>query len=214
MPKPLSDKPNYKRHDDDEWIDEVRIITVPRYKTSGMSGDEWRFSAKVELLRKGIVLFVRSFSKLHYAIDFLPAIQHEYSDIGRGSQDAEGNEVDFNRYCFNPGCTQDGVVEYRLIDQFSRPYGDKLPKKDYLGEYHRRFCEEHAKRGDCGLEDADSNYILISAPPGWQGNADLGAAKAESPSVFAGTVSSLDDLPTAIKEIRDDHERKTDQSAD
>jgi hypothetical protein len=209
MPKPISDKPNYKRHDDDEWFDEIRIVTVPRYKTSGMSGDEWRFSANVQLLRKGHVLFERSFSKIHYAIDFLPAIQHEYADMGCGSQDVEGNEIDFNRYCFNPGCREDGVVEYRLIDQFHRPYGDKMPKRDYLGENHRRFCEAHAKRGDCGLEDADSNYILISAPPGWEGNADLGAQQAESPSAFAGTITSLDELPAAIQEIRNEHERKT-----
>lgn len=26
--------PTYKRHDDDEWWDEIRITTVPRYKTS------------------------------------------------------------------------------------------------------------------------------------------------------------------------------------
>lgn len=212
MPKPLSDKPNYKRHDDDEWIDEIRIVTVPRYKTSGMSGDEWRFSACVQLWRKGHLLFERSFSKVHYAIDFLPAIQHEFADQGRADQDVEGNKIDFDKYCFNPGCKEDGVVEYRLIDQFSQPYGDKLPKKEYLGEYHRRFCEEHAKRGDCALEDADSNYILISAPPGWEGNADLGAAQAESPSALAGTISSLNELPAKIQEIRDEHERKTDNS--
>lgn len=85
----ISDKPTYKRHEDDDWIDEVRITTVPRYKTSGMSGDEWRFSACVQLWRKGHLMFERSFSKLHYAIDFLPAIQHEYADKGTGNEDAE-----------------------------------------------------------------------------------------------------------------------------
>ena len=29
-----------KRHEDDDWIDEIKITIVPRYKTSGMSGDE------------------------------------------------------------------------------------------------------------------------------------------------------------------------------
>ena len=46
---------SYKRLSDDEWFDEIQLIgtaaavfalvTVPRYKTSGLSGDEWRTSA-------------------------------------------------------------------------------------------------------------------------------------------------------------------------
>lgn len=44
---------HWGRHHDDDWIDEVqlvgpalqiRAVTRERYKTSGMSGDEWRFS--------------------------------------------------------------------------------------------------------------------------------------------------------------------------
>lgn len=210
MPKPISDKPNYKRHDDDEWYDEIRISVKPRYKTSGMSGDEWRVSALVEVFRKGVLLKERGFSKMHYAADFLPAILHEMADDGC----PEGIYRQTEQLCFQPGCKQDGVVEYRIIDQFYRPYGDKMPKKDYLGENHRRFCEAHAKRGDCGLEDADRNYILISAPPGWEGNADLGAAAAESPSAFAGTITNLEDLPAKVQEIRDGHKRETGNSAD
>src|SRR5690349_6718653 len=129
MPKPLSDKPNYKRHDDDEWFDEIRISVKPRYKTSGMSGDEWRVSALVEVFRKGVLLKDRSFSKLHYAADFLPAILHEMSDEG-----FSGNHEQFERLCAQPGCKEDGVVEYRIIDQFYPTYGDKMPKRDYLGE--------------------------------------------------------------------------------
>jgi len=75
-------KPSYKRHEDDDWIDEIKIVTVPRYKTSGMSGDEWRFSARVQLWRKGHLMFERSFSKLHYAIDFLPASWEGNAELG------------------------------------------------------------------------------------------------------------------------------------
>ena len=41
-----------RSHHDDEWYDEVRITTVPRYKTSSLSGDEWRTSARIQILRK------------------------------------------------------------------------------------------------------------------------------------------------------------------
>lgn len=26
---------------------------------------------------------------------------------------------------------------------------------------YRHFCEEHKRRGDCGLDDADVNYVLV-----------------------------------------------------
>jgi len=41
---------------DAQAFDEVRITTVPRYKMSGLSGDEWRISGKIQLLRKGRVV--------------------------------------------------------------------------------------------------------------------------------------------------------------
>lgn len=201
----IDNKPSYKRHENDDWIDEIRIDTVPRYKTSGMSGDEWRFSAHAQFFRKGVLMFERSFSKLHYAIDFLPAMQHELSDKGFFDKDANDEAIDFDRFCFNPGCKQDGVVEYELIDEYIPRHGIKEEKHSWRGSVRRRFCEEHARRGDCGLEDSDSNYTLVSAPPGWKGNADLGAKAAESPSVFAGAVSSIDDLPAVIQQAKDHH---------
>jgi hypothetical protein len=56
----LLDQPNYVRHDDDEPFDRVRlvgmdgktvvaIITALRYKTSGLSGDEWRISGQIHV---------------------------------------------------------------------------------------------------------------------------------------------------------------------
>src|SRR5207237_1236850 len=44
-------KPFYKRHEDDEWIDEIRVKVVPRYKTSGLSGKEWRAFCRKHLRR-------------------------------------------------------------------------------------------------------------------------------------------------------------------
>jgi hypothetical protein len=38
---------------DAQAFDEIRIITVPRYKTSGLSGDEWRISATIQFYRNG-----------------------------------------------------------------------------------------------------------------------------------------------------------------
>ncbi|KKL50531.1 hypothetical protein LCGC14_2304540, partial [marine sediment metagenome] len=38
---------------DDEGVDQIVIDTVPRYKMSGLSGDEWRVSGRVRFFRNG-----------------------------------------------------------------------------------------------------------------------------------------------------------------
>jgi len=190
--------PTYKRHDDDEWWDEIRITTVPRYKTSGLSGDEWRTSARIQVFRKGVLMGERYMSKLEYAAASLPGWLLQLGDEG-----FSGDHKTFERLCFQPGCKEVAEVEYELKDEYYRAEGDKKPKKDWRGPARRRFCGKHALRGDCGLEDADANYILISAPEGWQGKASYGAQAAESPSAQATiAVNSLDDLPEAINQLR------------
>jgi len=64
---------SYKALEDDEGIDHIELTVVPRYKTSGMSGDEWRVSTEVKFFRKGVLLWGRSFSRLEWAIAFLGA---------------------------------------------------------------------------------------------------------------------------------------------
>jgi hypothetical protein len=48
---------------DAQAFDEVRIVTVPRYKISGLSGDEWRISSHIEFYRKGRKVHERGFGK-------------------------------------------------------------------------------------------------------------------------------------------------------
>lgn len=127
---------------------------------------------------------------------------------GRGTRTPKGKGIDFDSLCFNPGCKDDGVVEYEIIDEYYPRIGVKEGfKHSWRGPVRRRFCEAHALRGDCGLEDADKNYVLISAPPGWKGNADLGAKAAESPSAQVSvTINNLDDLPAAIQAAKERHD--------
>jgi len=65
-----------RRHRDDDYWDEVaidagtvhlRAFVVPRYKTSGLSGDEWRISAILEVKRDGHdgPLVRQSFGRMH-----------------------------------------------------------------------------------------------------------------------------------------------------
>ena len=62
----------HRHHPDDEIYDEIHITCQERYKTSGLSGDEWRFGWRVEFKFKGQVVFSNSFTRLSTAVSSLP----------------------------------------------------------------------------------------------------------------------------------------------
>ena len=49
----LGEHARFKPIADDEGPDRITIDPVPRYKTSGLSGDEWRMSYVVRFYRRG-----------------------------------------------------------------------------------------------------------------------------------------------------------------
>lgn len=151
----LKDSRFAKQHSDSEFFDEVRISTVPRYKTSGMSGDEWRVSAHLELFWKGNKVFERSFRNVETASAFLPSILLTAGEMGDVERPKDANE-----YCFQPGCCNKSVSEYELIKEFERGGHGWEPNF----KLYRKFCQVHLRRGDCGLEDADDNYTVVSGP--------------------------------------------------
>ena len=55
----------------------------------------------------------------------------------------------------------------------------------------REFCDDHGQRGDCGLDDANANYVCVRGKD-WNG-AEVDPEKV-SESVFGGVVhvGSLD----------------------
>lgn len=165
-PPSLLSAPCSTRHPDDEYVDEITIRTIPRWKTSGLSGDEWRVSAAVEFWRKGNLVWVAPFSDIETATKALPWF---FRVFGEGPDGRQGtpqelmeprtfyrvpDEIDL-QLCFQPGCKARAAVEYTLKKQFSRREG--FEGKSTLTLF-RRFCAKHAERGDCDLEDADRNY--------------------------------------------------------
>lgn len=144
-----------KRHPDDEYVDKVTIETVPRYKTSGLSGDEWRVSSLIKFWRKGIVVFERGFRDIETASKALPwFLATWYEDVGY----TNGAGWQENK-CFQPGCSEIATITYRLKQEWSERGEGPLPQSSC--EMRRSFCSRHAVRGDCGLEDSDSNYIKV-----------------------------------------------------
>lgn len=148
---------NYAIRPDAQPFDEIRITTIPRYKTSGMSGDEWRISAKVQLLRKGRIVHEDiGLSNIKAAIDFLPSIFHRACDSAKGYF---AGEVGF---CDQEGCRKPPTIFYQMKHSYCQEGHRTECSKSLDGHTPiRKFCDEHKERGDCGLDDADSNYEKI-----------------------------------------------------
>lgn len=225
----------YKRLPNDGPFDELRLegrggtilraFTKYRYKTSGMSGDEWRTSVVWEVsngfleggyrdletacsalypclysslkymhnvqidhcnwMRNGEVMYQSSYDgkplELIHTAGHLP-----WGYIQAVESFIEPTSFDNEACCFQPGCAEPPVSEYRLLFVYDRDGGNKRkPNKDI----RRKFCQRHLMRGDCGLEDADSNYVVVSGPgpdkaEGWR--------EYESEAVFGGFVDLSD----------------------
>jgi|SRR5579884_882736 len=70
-----------RRHHDDEYWDEITITAkyaglgihvVPRWKTSGLSGDEWRISTRMTLNNRQGPIYETTFNSMRFALSFAP----------------------------------------------------------------------------------------------------------------------------------------------
>jgi hypothetical protein len=141
---------------DAQAFDEVRIVTVPRYKTSGLSGDEWRISASIQFHRKGELIHESDYRNVEMACVFAASEYYRAQDDGKGYFAGQGNT------CDQEGCKDPANVVYKLKKEFCRAGHETDPYTAFDSRpLVRKFCDRHSTRGDCGLEDADSNYELI-----------------------------------------------------
>lgn len=148
-----------ERHRDDEIFDDVRIQVVPRYKTSGLSGDEWRVSAVVELKRKGTVIYSRGYHTVQDAASHLPWLLRTVLELGDKEIPEWIKQIKRDEaLCCQPGCANAATTFLRLKKMFSREGYEHTPA---YGVPVRGFCEKHKQRGDCGLEDNDDNYEAV-----------------------------------------------------
>ncbi|TXH45596.1 MAG: hypothetical protein E6Q97_31090 [Desulfurellales bacterium] len=137
-----------------QLVDEIRIVTVPRWKESEMSGDEWRISARIDFYRKGQVVGSKGARDVATAARFVDWFMVSEAENGKiDVPDTLGN------FCDQEGCCKPWTVRYRLKERYGRD-GKVIPPSKWMEgviEY-RAFCDEHKDRGDCGLDDADRNY--------------------------------------------------------
>lgn len=140
---------------DAQAFDEVRLVTVPRFKTSGLSGDEWRISGEIQLYRKGKLIETRAVKNIEMAMAFAPSVYYGACDDGKAFFAGEEGT------CDQEGCGEPATVFYRMKKEFCRSGHESDPYEFNKEPLVRKFCEKHSHRGDCGLDDADVNYEPI-----------------------------------------------------
>lgn len=151
-------------HEDSGTHDKVTVETIERWKESEMSGDEYRFSYRVTWWRNGMVFDRRSFGSMAYA----------QARIGMGTPEERDEEELARRVhseremlwtrereaelCAQPACSLFAVAEFRLRKAWCNRCGEGHIS---TSDQRRRFCGRHLLRGDCGLDDADANYVVL-----------------------------------------------------
>lgn len=252
----MSERMNFSRHPDDRGIDEVLLVEgagvpntvdearsrailkiglIERYKTSGLSGDEWRFSAGLYLRgavrwdlishqtgslegecaslyaelfgdfcagkrpslyskKIGAVTFqwkghpIYSASYDVRAVDLLVACGHvPWALLLAGDQGCDPEPL--KRLCCQPGCAEPLVSIYKIRKCYCQSGHPSEP----LGLDVRGFCAKHLRRGDCGLDDADANYEVVSGP-GPDGNEP--DSRVVKSSVFIGDLGDVGNRKT------------------
>lgn len=183
----LGDRESRALRPDAQAFDEIRIITVPRYKTSGLSGDEWRISGKTEFYRKGELVHDVWHGNVEYCARLLDA------DLLHAIDDGRAFYAGIEGKCDQEGCSEPPTVKYRIKKNFCREGHETDPPWITT----RSFCQRHSRRGDCGLDDADINYELVEG--------DVGSPKADDISESSRVVCAVDrieDIPQAVSNIR------------
>lgn len=138
---------------DSQFVDEIRIVTVPRWKESELSGDEWRISARIDFYRKGVVVGSKGARDVAMAARFVDY----YLLTGRENGDIDTPNT-LGDCCDQEGCCKPWTTRLRL----KKRYGSdgKVIEQAWMKDVaeYRAFCDQHKMRGDCGLDDADANY--------------------------------------------------------
>jgi hypothetical protein len=170
--------PQYKqperraRRVNQQRFDEVTIRTVPRYKTSSLSGDEWRFSAVGEIKYKGRLVWEDTHSSVPEMLAEAARVVHSEGFAPPITDDL----------CDQEGCAEPWVNVYKIKKQYCAHCGHG--EEPYTDELVRKFCVRHSQRGNCSREDSQENYETVT------GETPIATTRAEDerPAVFGGII--------------------------
>jgi hypothetical protein len=189
------------RLEDDEWVDNVQIKIYPRFKTSDLSGSQWRYIVGVHAFRKGVLIGFQSHSSFSDATESIAAFVKScygstfcaFPDVHGMSRrdpsmvaDRDAGKKRIQKLCMHLGCDQPATNLHRMVTDGCRNCGSTKEVSRHFHPYLRRFCDAHNNRGCQGLSDCNSGLELIA------GN-KAGTAKTDprlvSESVFGGVVT-------------------------
>lgn len=171
----MDDTPNYKGTDVfafidaesgsevvrryNQAVDRISITAEERWKTSELSGDEWRYNGLIEFFHKGKMVHSNwrgtAFDQsLRWPSDSLPTQLRRYENSQLDAEELARREP----LCDQLGCTEQGEL-YRMEHHEADLAGNFLPKD---GKIHvTRFCKRHRNRGTCAIVDRSDNYTLF-----------------------------------------------------
>jgi len=159
--RPAREAAHYYRGDFD-YVEEVRIVTHPRFKMSGLSGNEWRTSVAVQLLHKGEVFYERRFSRMKYAMAFLPWLEATLAEEPREYFRKPQFEDWDKGICQQPGCSEPATSRLMIGARSCDQCGTRnLPRYEGQPPRYVEFCQRHVDRGDSDLTDNNENLTPI-----------------------------------------------------
>jgi len=169
----------HKRLKDFESFDKITFEVVPRYKTSGLSGDEWRQHVQVNFWFKGEVVHEAGFGNMRSALMMVGA------EWLRAQEPIPEKVIKLEEsgVCDQPSCAR--MAEGRfLIKRETSQQGDFIEQNTFKN--FRRFCKKHLRRGDCSREDSDDNYEPLDGV-----TAEASTNIEESPSIEDGQAAMI-----------------------
>jgi hypothetical protein len=184
----------HKRLSDFESFDKITFEVIPRYKTSGMSGDEWRQHVEVKFWFKGEEVHSSGYRDMQAALTMVGA------EWIKAQEPIPERVIEIERAgaCDQPSCPNASEGRLRLKEEFER--GHKLhPDESKYHVAYRQFCKRHIRRGDCSREDSDDNYEPMDAA-----SAADSTNVESSPSVMAVPiiVESEADIDKALRDLK------------
>lgn len=145
----IGDKEYRALKPDAQGFDLVQIMTIPRFKESGLSGSEWRICAEINVYRKNTLILNQSYRDVETAAKFLPVVLATAHDSGEACFAGEGN------MCDQEGCCARGIHKLYKRANYCRE-GHASPIMGIPS--YRLFCNNHKDRGNQSFDDCNRNY--------------------------------------------------------
>jgi hypothetical protein len=149
--------------------DEVRIETLPRFKSSALSGSEWRIAARTRLLYKGTVEYETYHANVDEAARELVVTLCNAAVARmnvRAPQLHAATDSARDPYCDQEGCAERATTAFRVLSSRCTACGSNAGALHATGPYGcRYFCARHSTRGEGYLDDTAANYELVAGAP-------------------------------------------------